>query len=202
MQQLSNGFVPCLRVPCLLLHHISPPSLQWLPSCLGMNRLRGKEGAGNGCSSREQKNVGISAVRLSPLHVLLRKKEAGLQQLLHCCEQCLSTPFRSVDGVRPCVAWPQMHHSLAWAGSGVGAWLPVLDWKGTDDFSSGELVQSKEKRKGAEREREAKLELILWAFMENKLGQWFGIRFKLTLWFISSTFVADMGNMFKWKSGK
>lgn len=71
----------------------------------------------------------------------------------------MSSPSRSIDGVRPGVAQPQTHRNLAGAvGRGMEVWLPILHQKRTDDFSS---VEFKAKREQAGWEREAKLELTL-----------------------------------------
>lgn len=171
MLQLSNGFVPSLRFPCLLLHHISPPK-PWVTNVLlGDGQVKGKRGwrvLETGCIRatgpfREKKMQMSSAVSENQAPACSVGKEKGWSATAVALlwERLGQPPSRSVDGVRPCVAGPQTHHKLAWAGGGVGAWLPNLDWKRPADFSSMEIKARKEEG-SREGKREAKLELGYW----------------------------------------
>ena len=148
MQKFSDGFVPCLRFPCLLLHHISCPKPRVTNILLGDVQAKGERvGWRPPALSEKKKQYRCPAWlgRLSPLHALLGKEEACLQQLLHCCEQCLSRPLRECGWDQPHVAQPRTHQNLA-RGRG-GCWeglAPILAQKRRDDFSSVEFRAKRE----------------------------------------------------------
>lgn len=97
----------------------------------------------------------MQLVRFSALLAQLGRKELVCDSCsIVVSGVCPAPPGAQIGSGSPCSA-TSSPRNLAGAGGGMGAWLPILHQKDTDDFSS---VEFKAKRKGGEEKKEAKLE--------------------------------------------
>ena len=152
-----NGFVSCLRFPCLPLYQISPPKPQVTTLLLANGQAKGKRMGWRQAPLRppallEKNEVGpVQLVRFSALLAQLGRK--GLV-----CDSCSivvsgvcpAPPGAQIGSGSPCSATSSLGN-LAGAVGGMGAWLPILHQKDTDDF---QVLSSKQR--GREQKRRKK----------------------------------------------